>query len=495
MAQLLPHDVVPALRSNLAFSPAPQGLGTELLSVKNVANGDEFKLRGFEYSMARMLDGRRTASEVVEAAEQIGLPVTMTDLDGFVKKLSDRHLVSDVPVVPDREDVRPFEGREAWDERTRRLFRIALREGRAGNLNRALISLDCLLAQRPGTPEAVHLRERIEHRQRAGDPGAPFLSVFAQAERDWLEEQQQEPPKAPPAVEPRRPGLVIAGVCLAAGALAFLSTVVPFPHQVTRPAMLLPIASARVTAPRTGKIDSVPVSVGQWVDRGTVLFSYDVSAEVHQLEAAIGRLDALNRDLYRNLPATPTVKDARARYVRAEAALANAQNRLEEERIRNGDQLIDAEESLNTSLLEIRDARMSLAQLVPEWQRAQLTAQQAEVQDLEMELAESAVTAPLGGVISVLAVQPGGDVIKGLEAVQLDDGHQLRAIALVEPRDRGSIEAGQPVVIQARGRATTSTVTSVSGRTVEVRVDNTAGAFQTGPAEVQIRGKPVPLIR
>ena len=155
MGHIAPNDVVPALRHNLAFSHSPPGLGTGFVSVKNVDSGEEYMLRGFEYSLARMLDGHRTAAEVVDAADQVGLPVTLSDLDGFVKKLSDRHLVqpSGEPIADD--ELSPWQQRREWDPKRREQFRTALREGRAGNLNRALLSLDILLNDHPETPEAI----------------------------------------------------------------------------------------------------------------------------------------------------------------------------------------------------------------------------------------------------------------------------------------------------------------------------------------------------
>jgi multidrug efflux pump subunit AcrA (membrane-fusion protein) len=492
MAHIAPNDVVPALRSNLAFSHPPYGLGTGFLSVKNVSNGEEFRMRGFEYSLARMLDGRRTAAEVVEAAEQVGMPVTIDDLDGFLKKLDEQHLVTPTPVVPDKDDLRPFEGREVWDERTRRLFRLALREGRSGHLNSALVSLDCLLHERPNTAEAIALRERLEQRRKAPDTVIPFRAAFAEAERGWLEEPIAR--KEPHAVR-RRLGMVAAGTLFLAGLIAMGAALIPFPAQIVKPATLFPIASAKVVAPRTGKIAAVPVAVGQWVEKDAVLYTYDVTPQLRQLEGAVARLDKLNKAQYGFLPQTKEAAQARARYVSAEAKLAVTQSNLEKERLRDGEGLTEAEDALNWSLKETTEAREALDAMVPEPQRIELRAQRTEVQELEMELMESEVKAPISGAITMLAVQPGAEVVKGLGAVQIDDSRQLKAVAQVEPRDQRALVRGQPALVLSNGRATNTTVTATSGRTVEILVDNPALNFQPGMAEVQIKGVPVPFIR
>src|SRR5256885_143479 len=94
MTPLLPDDPIPMLRNNVLFGGSPSGVGERTLKVTNTANGEELSLRGFECSLARMLDGHRTVREVLAAAHGVGLPVTHTDLDGFISKLSIYDLVT-----------------------------------------------------------------------------------------------------------------------------------------------------------------------------------------------------------------------------------------------------------------------------------------------------------------------------------------------------------------------------------------------------------------
>lgn len=491
MAHISPDDVVPALRANLAFSRSPHGLGTGLLSVKNVDSGEEFMFRGFEYSLARMMDGRRTAAEVVDAAGQVGLPVTLDDLEGFVNKLKDRHLVQQPTEAAEDAYLSPFEARRDWDEKTRQLFRIALREGRAGNLNRALVSLDCLLHEQPHTLEAIHLREKLEERKMSIDRVAPFRTVFAETEKDWRKVAVPAASKLPPGR-----ALVIAGfVCLGLGVLTLAAGLVPFPQTITAPATLMPLASSTVIAPRAGTVATVAVAAGQWVDQGATLFTYDISDAMRSLETAVGRLEALNQALYTALPTTPEARAARQRFSLAESRLVAAEAEMTISRQTIGDPLVESEEAQNVALLEHSQARDALDGYVPREQLAELRAQRAEVQALELQLLDSEFKAPQAGVVSALAVRPGAQVVKGLEVVKIDDTRTLKAVAVVDARDRRAMGDGLPVILISNERATSGVVDSFSGRTVEVIVDNQAMTFQPGAAEVQVRGRPVPLIR
>src|SRR5687767_14303229 len=88
MADLLaPEDVVPAFRADLKLADPVQGAGEKLVTVADPQSGKSMAFRGFELSIARMLNGRRTAGEVVDAAAAIGLPISIEGLSGFVKKL------------------------------------------------------------------------------------------------------------------------------------------------------------------------------------------------------------------------------------------------------------------------------------------------------------------------------------------------------------------------------------------------------------------------
>src|SRR3954468_5563100 len=85
--QLSLADVVPVLRADLKIGDPMPGRGESEIRVENPTNGKALQLKGFEVSIARMLNGRRTAEEVLTAASQIGLPLSLESFNGFLHKL------------------------------------------------------------------------------------------------------------------------------------------------------------------------------------------------------------------------------------------------------------------------------------------------------------------------------------------------------------------------------------------------------------------------
>lgn len=479
MVQHLSHDdVVPAFRQNLAFSHTPDGLGTGTVTVKDVLNGDQYALRGFEYSLARLLDGKRTAHEVMESAAQLGIPITLLDLNGFVRKLADHHLVAEPGVDATDVIAHPFGTRATWDDDTRTLFRSALREGRAGNLNRAMLYLDCLMAEHGDLPEATKLLDRLEARATSERPPTPFAHVFAQAERDWQEDVITEKVELPR----EKKKWIGIGAAVAAVAIGLGVAFIPWPHTVNRGATLAPVISGKVTAPRNGTVATVDVEAGRWVEQDTVLFTYDVTEELTQLEAAVGRLSRLNKSIYANLPATAEVRTAKNRLQKAETALRIAESN-------------PTDPTLNVALEELANAQTALDAYVPDGQADELRAQREQVQALEMQVLESEVKAPVSGAVTALGIRPGQAIVRGDETVKIDDTRQLKATARIGNRDQAALAPGQDVIVVSHGRATQARVQSARNGVVEVLVDNSGQVFEPGSAQLQIRAKPTALVR
>src|SRR4051812_34928228 len=71
----LPTDRVPALRPDLKIVRSEKNAG--MVEVTDPERGQTFSLYDFEVSIARMLNGRRTAFQVIEAAAKIGIPVSL----------------------------------------------------------------------------------------------------------------------------------------------------------------------------------------------------------------------------------------------------------------------------------------------------------------------------------------------------------------------------------------------------------------------------------
>src|SRR3954464_8238997 len=126
------EDVVPAFRADLKLADPVQGAGEKLVTVADPTSGKSMAFRGFELSIARMLNGQRTAREVVDAAEQIGLPISLEGLSGFVKKLRSLGFLSH-PLDAAIEKPSTWGERREWSEEIRARYQVALREARSND--------------------------------------------------------------------------------------------------------------------------------------------------------------------------------------------------------------------------------------------------------------------------------------------------------------------------------------------------------------------------
>src|SRR6185369_7227238 len=185
MADLLTsEDVVPAFRADLKLADPVQGAGEKLVTVADPLSGKSMAFRGFELSIARMLNGRRTASEVIEAAGAIGLPISLEGLSGFVQKLRSLGFLShplDAPI----EQQTTWNERREWSEEVRARYQIALREARSNDLNAAKEHLLALRQDAGDNKDVTDLLAWVEERLKAGAAGkklAPFADVFGVVE-------------------------------------------------------------------------------------------------------------------------------------------------------------------------------------------------------------------------------------------------------------------------------------------------------------------------
>src|SRR3989442_2489701 len=72
-----------------------------------------FTFQDFEVSLARMLNGERTAGEVVEAAGQIGIPLTLEGLEKFIAQLQRSGLFEKAETVVERSSPSPEDPKRA----------------------------------------------------------------------------------------------------------------------------------------------------------------------------------------------------------------------------------------------------------------------------------------------------------------------------------------------------------------------------------------------
>src|SRR5438045_8000564 len=77
----LSTDVVPPFRTDMKLTRAEGGYLVQLSS------GESFKLNQFEVSIIRMLDGKRTVSELVANCRRLEIPINDESLRQFILEL------------------------------------------------------------------------------------------------------------------------------------------------------------------------------------------------------------------------------------------------------------------------------------------------------------------------------------------------------------------------------------------------------------------------
>ena len=148
-------DTVPLFRSDLRVA---RGASPALFEVSDPASGRSFTLYEFELALARMLDGRRKASELVASGGRLGVPVDLPGLDKFVRQLWHYgFLAPSGPDAPAQNGAAQGSAREEWDEATRTLYETGLRLVRAGRAADAASYFEAMLDAHPACVEATEM--------------------------------------------------------------------------------------------------------------------------------------------------------------------------------------------------------------------------------------------------------------------------------------------------------------------------------------------------
>lgn len=180
--RLAATDAVPVFRGDLQIA---KGASAGLFEVADPAGGRHFTLYEFELSVARMLDGRRHASDVIDNGVRLGIPVDLDGLNKFVRQLWRYGFLAEpgaAPVPADGEESGWGE-RVKWDEATRTLFQTGLRLMRQGRPQDAESYFHAVLDADPANAEATELLSAIARgetlpavpigrRARSGEPAA-----------------------------------------------------------------------------------------------------------------------------------------------------------------------------------------------------------------------------------------------------------------------------------------------------------------------------------
>ncbi len=148
---LLPDDLVPQFRSELTLTRTLSGS----YEVTNPDSGQTFALNEFEVSLARMLNGRRQVSEILEAGNRLEIPITIESLQKFIQQLEECGFLgsSDGPAA----DGKTWPARGQWDTAVRSFFQSGVRLLRMGKHAEAATCFEAMLEEDPNNLEAREL--------------------------------------------------------------------------------------------------------------------------------------------------------------------------------------------------------------------------------------------------------------------------------------------------------------------------------------------------
>ncbi len=499
--QLSLSDVVPVLRADLKIGDPQPGRGESEIHVEDPLTQKFLVMKGFELSLARMLNGRRTAEEVLTAAGQIGLPMSIESLNGFLRKLRKEGFLTEMAGMAPV-DITTWEARSEWNEEIRRLFQEALREARADRFVAAKSRLDALLARSPAIKEAQQLLHWVMQRLRpeSGSDSTPFSDVFASVEKSWFNEGEQssavnekaladrpafddatvpaEPGWTPPGKS--RKGLVVGVVALAAmGGLL----IAPMPHTATAPCTLVPRAITPVTLTRGGTLSAVSVTEGQWVDKGATLAKWDTQAAVKKVTALEARLADVQKKNKAGAATAKKLADAQSKLDKASAAQSKAQAELDKLKATKSKKpvIAKAEKKATAAKAAVAAAQKGVAALTVPLAPAiqgELTMLQGELARAKFETTDQAVIASADGFVQGLAVKPAQTVEAGAVIARLEDSRTLKVVIAL-PRGE-SLSIGDAVHLKVGSVAAKSVVEKVEGASAEATLDNAKGGFKGG---------------
>lgn len=416
-----PSDRVPALRPDLVIAKlVPSG---EVLEVFDPKRGRGFSLLDFEISLARMLDGKRTAAEVLERAASLGIAVSLQTFRGFLQQLNAYQFI-DHRV---KEGTTTWPKRTAWTPEVRELYQRALKALRAGDPHEARVELNALKRLDPGNLEAGALRLRLETRTLKVDhdvlhaPATPTAVIRTGEIAALTPSDERAPPLKidpfasfgfegdpptksglPPIPETltsaKRKRTVRKWLMVAAGVGVLLLLLRPVPVLRSVPCELQVDKRGVPRASLAGLVTPAGAKLGTTVTKGTVL------ARIESIdgEAALDKqLAALEKQVQSLAPDrnTARITKARAALKTAEAAVAA----VEKQKKKATRKTLPALEKTLATRVKGRDAaKAALEALTHDLARAPLAAElkklKAQRASGEFETPKAELIAPADGV-------------------------------------------------------------------------------------------------
>lgn len=240
-------------------------------------------------------------------------------------------------------------------------------------------------------------------------------------------------------------------------------------------AKLAPSQEVPISPKISGKITSLPVKLGQYVKKGTVLFridEQDLRNAVHQAEAALQVAQANLRQTDNS--SQQGLEQAKNRVVQAEQALKDAQVNLQrmqqlfQEGAISSQQLEQAQTQLTNAQTAYNDAKQALqtAQQLTGVQVSRASVTQAEIalQNARSQLANAVVTAPISGYVSSVNGEVGQIASPQSPVVTMVNTNPLIVKANISENDITKVKVGTSVTVEvpALSKELKASVTAVS---------------------------------
>lgn len=498
---LAPDDVVPSLRADLTISDPVQGAGEQLVNISDPINGKEMSVRGFELSIARMLNGRRTAQNVIDAASQIGLPISIDGLAGFVRKLKSMGFLAEVG-SPEPSLSTTWSTRREWPEDVRKRFQQVLREARANDLQNAKAHAELLIRDAPEMQDIKDLLKWIEDRLRApamGQKLPTFGEVFTEAEKGWFEEGERlsetnekaqaamDAASAEQLIRPRGGALkwVVLAVFVVGAAAAALF---PFPYKVPVTFDLVPKNTSVVDSPRIGTVATVAVKEGDWVESGAALVTWDTEGAKKKMAEADARLKDLNKKLAAMTTGNKKVADAKKKLEKAQADEKKAKDELlaaqGKAKGKPAPAIAKAQKKEKAAADAVAKAQKALDALGAEDKTTQMRADvdkaQAEFDALKAQAEAPPLTAPAAGFVAGLKVKAGDTLQPGNPVCKLDDSKTMRVKLTADGKGADALLEGQTATLTLPSGTVDAKIEKLVGKEAQATLDNKTGALKAG---------------
>jgi len=496
-AALNPQDTVPALRADLELGDLAPGRGEADIHISHPQTGKPMVLKAVEVSVARMLDGRRTADEVINAAAKIGIPMKLPGLNGFIHKLEREGLLAGEPPPPPTEGINTWEPRAEWSPEVRTLFQAALRAARADDFSNALGRLEQLLAVSPDIDEAKQLRawvmKRLFPEVHDDGPKQKFSDFFAAVESSWFAEgERRSEANLNASYDLSDAGSFTVpgangggkGIFIGIGAIVMLGVVLfPLPHTAKADFQLSPRSVTPVTLSHPGTFSTVSVSVGQWVTKGAVLASWDTAAAKQTattLEAKLTAAQGKSKPTAAQLKQLPKAKAklAKAKAL-AKASASKAEKLKAKLKGKSNAALVKLRKSQAAAEAAVASAQKEVDSLSgqPAASPADVASMTAALAVAKTQAAEPPLTAPVDGTVLDLEAKAGQPLTAGASFAKLEDSHTLK-VTIDVPKGE-ELAVGNTVQLELPTPVSV-TIDKVDGATAEGELANPNGAIKAG---------------